>query len=673
MAGAGDSRSFWKDDEIVVDRDGIPHFSGMYPHLMREYRRRVLFAYGNLEGSGDDEEKEKKSLAKKRSRFARKLLDALHGEAFRCCQDLLLEADKLKEPKGYEHILKSLQQIEKAGVIRKTEAFDQFFDKCYRRRGQTIDSYLRQRKQDWNDLQDIAEGVQMSDDLLAYFTLKNIGLSKEDKRQILLANQSTYNMEGIEKALRVSFFDVHEKEKKDWGNGQPKGRQPKGYGKRQFAHLAGEEDEGAAEEAEYPEDPEYEDGGPDSYAHAAEGDDEAEGEDGGSDEGASGDDAVYEAYATYKESRQKLRDVQRARGFLKPKDGGGMTEERRQAVAREKSRTRCMACGKLGHWAGDPECGKGGSKGRQKPGKGRGGKGPKGKPKGGGKAYVVSERPMLFSLDADEDGDGWCNMVLGGAEQASSEEGEMDQDDGKTALDERRKFRTPVSDDSAGWEEVDVPPPFPGVGHTTLTGALAPEMDLPKTAKKEEKTKQDVVVPVPKDKIENIRVTSFLDVRPRAIQQLRVRELQADLERWGAAVSGTKAELLVRLGRLYSGDPVLKKGCTTRYVQLVEVRGHSRGYHSGTAGPTSSSSAAPQASTKPPEATEARPTTTPTASATGDPLYISKLRAEQCGQDGAGGGPEDWSQGAGGPGGRRRDPRSALRGVWQPHGSSSTA
>ena len=225
---------------------------------------------------------------------------------------------------------------------------------------------------------------------------------------------------------------------------------------------------------------------------------------------------------------------------------------------------------------------------------------------------------MLFSLDADEDGDGWCNMVLGGAEQASSEEGEMDQDDGKTALDERRKFRTPGSDDSVGWEEVDVLPPFPGVGHTTLTGALASEMDLPKTGKKEEKTKQDVVVPVPKDKIENIRVTSFLDVRPRAIQQLRVRELQADLERWGAAVSGTKAELLVRLGRLYSGDPVLKKGCTTRYVQLEEVRGHSRGYHSGTAGPTSPSSAAPQASTKPPEAAEARPTTTPTISATGN-------------------------------------------------------
>ncbi|CAE6960692.1 unnamed protein product [Symbiodinium sp. CCMP2592] len=190
MASAGDSRAFWKDEEIVVDRDGIPHYTGAHPHLMRGYRPRVLFAYSNLEGSGDDEAKEKKSLEKKRSRFARKLLDALHGEAFRTCQDLLLEADKLKEPKGHEHILKALMQIEKAGVIRKTEAFDQFFDRCFRRKGQTVDSYLRQRKQDWADLQDIAEGVQMSDDLLAYFTLKNIGLSREDKRQILSAKRS---------------------------------------------------------------------------------------------------------------------------------------------------------------------------------------------------------------------------------------------------------------------------------------------------------------------------------------------------------------------------------------------------------------------------------------------------------------------------------------------------
>ena len=52
MASDTASRSFYKDDEILVDRDGVPHLSGAMPSLMKEYRRRVLLAYSNLEGSG---------------------------------------------------------------------------------------------------------------------------------------------------------------------------------------------------------------------------------------------------------------------------------------------------------------------------------------------------------------------------------------------------------------------------------------------------------------------------------------------------------------------------------------------------------------------------------------------------------------------------------------------
>ena len=213
---------------------------------MREYRRRVLFAFSNLEGSGDDEEKERKSLAKKKKkkkRFGRKLLDALHGEALKACQDLMLETEKLQEPEGYKLIFAKLQQIEKAGVIKKTEAFDQYF------------SYLRQRKQDWSDLQDAAEGVTMSEELQTYFMLKNIGLSREDNRQILLANQSSYTMEGIERALRVSFFDVHGREKCEWqGNTKLKGAGP-GFSRRGYAHLADLD----PEYEDYPEDDANED------------------------------------------------------------------------------------------------------------------------------------------------------------------------------------------------------------------------------------------------------------------------------------------------------------------------------------------------------------------------------------------------------------------------------
>ena len=94
------NRHFLKDDEIIVDRDGIPHFTGAQPALMKEYRKRVLFAFQNLEGSGDDEEKEKKSLAKKQSRFAKRLVDGLHGEAWLAVQDLILKPEELRQPDG---------------------------------------------------------------------------------------------------------------------------------------------------------------------------------------------------------------------------------------------------------------------------------------------------------------------------------------------------------------------------------------------------------------------------------------------------------------------------------------------------------------------------------------------------------------------------------------------
>lgn len=194
IAMATDSRPFFRDDEIITDRDGIPHYTGKFPHLMREYRRRVLFAFANLEGEGDTAEKEAKDLQRKKQRFAKRLLDALHGEAFKACEDLMIAPEALKKEDGYKEILKALQSIEKVNVIKKTEAFDRFFDRCYRRKGQPVDQYLRQMKQDWNELQELSEGTTMSEDLKAYFLLKNVNLGRDEKRQILLSNQSNYTM-----------------------------------------------------------------------------------------------------------------------------------------------------------------------------------------------------------------------------------------------------------------------------------------------------------------------------------------------------------------------------------------------------------------------------------------------------------------------------------------------
>ena len=154
-----------------------------------------------------------------------------------------------------------------------------------------------------------------------------------------------------------------------------------------------------------------------------------------SDAGASNDDEVYDAYATYKESRQRLKEVQRSRGFFR---GGkeGNAEARREAINKEKARTRCATCGKLGHWSGDLQCSKRSSAG---PRKGGGRKPEKGRGKGHarkGQAYLVSESPLYFSLDGsgDEAEPGYCNMVLHSSDQEQDEKKEarpMEQDAGR--------------------------------------------------------------------------------------------------------------------------------------------------------------------------------------------------------------------------------------------------
>ena len=39
MQDQGNGRSYYRDDEIVVDRDGLPHYTGENPDLIKEYKR----------------------------------------------------------------------------------------------------------------------------------------------------------------------------------------------------------------------------------------------------------------------------------------------------------------------------------------------------------------------------------------------------------------------------------------------------------------------------------------------------------------------------------------------------------------------------------------------------------------------------------------------------------
>lgn len=577
------SKPFYSDHEIICDRDGIPHFTGVQSALMKEYRRRVLFAWNSLEGEGDTPEKETADLNKKRRRFASRLLNALHGEAWKAVEHLVAEQDELKKPDGYKAVLAALQSIEKEGIIRKTEAFDRFFEATVRRKGEAIDSYLRKKIQAWQDLKDLDESSAMSEDLLSYHLLKGCSLSRDDRRSILLANKSSYTRAGIEQALRISYHDLHEREKTNsWKDG--KGHRGGGHHRRSYAVH---EDDGRSPEAvelAYEIDDEGEDYDYGEEAEEAYEVEEARSDDQVSDAGASNDGEIYDAYAAmhqvrqgYREARKKLRDVQKARGFYKgPKD-----DRRKSTVEQEKKRTRCGACHRIGHWAGDPECPKTSASGPGKSSKGKS-KGKAGRGRSASRAaYAAAPMPLLFNLGEDEieENDGFCHMVTGKDE---TEDGDMVQDAGYTETDDRRKLPAgSVAPSESAWSCVD--PPFSPVNRSgtqfglDLAGvasgsgqATYTSMTFQDSPGRVVQQTQEIIQPKLNAHIEVREVTSFREVKPGNLEQMKVRELQGQCDRWGVQTSGLKKELIERLQNLFTGQPVPKKNCSIQFVKLVQ-------------------------------------------------------------------------------------------------------
>ncbi len=567
--GANGGKPYWSDAEITVDRDGIPHYTGAVPSLMKEYTRRVRFAFGGLEGDGKDAEAEVADLLKKQCRFGRRLIDALHGEAWRAVEHLVMQPEKIRKKDGFEEVLKALGSIEKEGVIRKTEAFDKFFESTRRSKGEAIDAYLRRKNQAWRDLRDLDEASAMSEDLLAYFLLKGCGLSREDRRAILLANKSTYSQNGIEQSLRVSFHDIHEREKQTtWRDDRSRKHFQK---RRQYAneaHADSDEDEEAYFQENWSEN-EME-GEPDQEeAYYGE---EVDGEDQGawSDAGASGDEDVYQAYAsmdksrqTYKDARKKLREVQKSRGFYRGDRG-----DRRASIQQEKQRSRCAACSRIGHWAGDPECPRTSSQVGPKKGSGKKGKG-SGKGKKRSKAaYAVSPQPMFFSLqDEDDDLEAHGYMVTG---KDAEDEGDMEQDDGRSYLDDRRKIAHSYA--SSEWDKISEPP----MPSSSADGRGPSQVrDASREAGRFVEENQEMIRPKISAKVEVREVSSFAAVRPSNMEKMKAYELHALCDQWGIYTSGGKWDLIERLKDLFDGKDVPKKRCSLQFVRLVEEDNHS--------------------------------------------------------------------------------------------------
>ena len=154
MDGNVPASNWQRSDAITVDRDGIPHYDGVRPELLNEYKKRVLLLLGSVEASSDDEEARDTNAEKKKGKLRVKLLNGLHGKAWRRTEHLALEDDKVRQAGREELILETLATLDKEAVIQKTVAFDKFFKRSFRRRGTSMGDYISEKEKLWEDLLD---------------------------------------------------------------------------------------------------------------------------------------------------------------------------------------------------------------------------------------------------------------------------------------------------------------------------------------------------------------------------------------------------------------------------------------------------------------------------------------------------------------------------------------
>ena len=54
MEDQSKGRSFYRDDESTIDRDGLPHYIGERPERLKEYTKRVSLMLSRIEGTGEE-------------------------------------------------------------------------------------------------------------------------------------------------------------------------------------------------------------------------------------------------------------------------------------------------------------------------------------------------------------------------------------------------------------------------------------------------------------------------------------------------------------------------------------------------------------------------------------------------------------------------------------------
>ena len=358
---------------------------------------------------GDDLDELSASATQARTEMVQKVLEGLREEAFELARDI--GVDVLTQPGGLRKFVKKLRDIV---FPRASEEARELFKagqkpgSLARQNGESMLSYVSRRRRWWKLLKTLDGSIELSEPMRVELLLELSGLSRQEIIVIKACAPDAKSFESVAATLVEQYSGVHLREGRSLGqpnlrnsgnlqskSSRPSGYRPKGKGKTYRAYTA---------DAWYEEDPTYEeDQEQEEDFHEASYQVFDEDTAPGYPEDPEGDGEDYEDYELseseaialncleeLEESSEAGHAVQlqlaahaafgkaKGKGKGKSKKGKGKgkgkvvcshltLEQRRDKLKSLKAKSKCMRCGALGHWAGDPECkfpSQGGGKGK---------------------------------------------------------------------------------------------------------------------------------------------------------------------------------------------------------------------------------------------------------------------------------------------------------------------
>ena len=194
---AGSNEDFW------ADKEGIPHWNGRQSERhLKQYKTRVLVEYESLIGESDH-------VKEKRASLGLRLTRGLTDKAWDIVEPLLDDMAALNVDGGHRLVTAALDRLTKEVVRQKQEKFEDFFKKSWRRYGQDVAEYIREKEQKYNELTRMDKETKLSDDLYAYFLLEGARLSPGQRKLVTMVADNAFETQSFVKALGANFHDQH--------------------------------------------------------------------------------------------------------------------------------------------------------------------------------------------------------------------------------------------------------------------------------------------------------------------------------------------------------------------------------------------------------------------------------------------------------------------------------